>query len=143
MVDMVCDALARRGIQDEILAAALFHEQGNGRLIGGDLAERVNGLAGDLGASAHERMLVAVSTRTVYGLDPQRDPPELVFQLARAQLDVRVQRRFTAHVVELVDRVSGRRYAFNGGRLPHGRGVIAELRLPGRNGRPDPGRSAA
>jgi hypothetical protein len=57
MVDTIMDALARRGIQDEIVAAAMFFPRGHfggafgGGLIGGDLGDRMSGLAGGIGTA--------------------------------------------------------------------------------------------
>jgi hypothetical protein len=144
MVDMVSDALARRGIQDEIIAAAMFFPRGhfggafNGGLIGGDLGDRVGGLAGGLGTDGDsgqpERMLVGVSARNVYGFDTRRDrehePTDLVFRLRRSQLDVRVHHQLNVRSVELFDRATGARVELEGARMPgfHVRDVLAALR---------------
>jgi hypothetical protein len=152
MVDKVCDALARRGIQDRIVAAAMFFPRGHfggafgGGLIGGDLGERVSGLSGALGtvggaeapaangaSGLPERMLVGVSDSSVYGFgtrpERERDPTDLVFQLPRSQLDVRVQRRVGVRVVELHDRATGARVELEGARMPgfHVRDVLHAL----------------
>ncbi len=143
MVDKVSDALARRGIQDEIVAAAMFFPRGhfggafNGGLIGGDLGDRVGGLAGGLGtatgavAGQHvadaasglpERMLVGVSATSVYGFgtrrEREREPTDLVFRLPRAQLDVRVHQRVNVRVVELFDKGTRARIELEGARMP-------------------------
>jgi hypothetical protein len=144
MVDKVMDALARRGMQDEIVAAAMFFPRGHfggafgGGLIGGDLGDRMSGLAGGLGAAAGaragqrandigsglpERMLVGVSATNVYGFGTERDggerePTELVFRLPRSQLDVRVHQRVNVRVVELFDRTTGARVELEGARMP-------------------------
>jgi hypothetical protein len=144
MVDKVTDALARGGIQDEIIAAALFFPRGHfggafgGGLIGGDLGDRVGGLAGGIGAAGGalagqrandgasglpDRMLVGVSTTAVYVFGTrrnggEREPTELVFRLPRSQLEVRVQQRVNVRVVELFDRASGARVELEGARLP-------------------------
>ena len=143
MVDKVSDALARRGIQDEIVAAAMFFPRGHfggafaGGLIGGDLGDRVGGLTDGIGtaggalAGQHaadatsglpERMLVGVSRTSVYGFgtrrEREREPTDLVFRLPRSQLDVRVHQRFNVRVVELVDRTTGARVELEGARMP-------------------------
>jgi hypothetical protein len=143
MVDKVTDALARRGIQDEIVAAALFFPRGHfggafgDGLIGGDLGDRMSGLAGGLdavggalagqrannGVSAlPERMLVGVSATSVYGFDTRRErepePTELVFRLPRSRLDVRVHGRVSVRAVELFDRTTGARVELEGARMP-------------------------
>ena len=145
MVDKVSDALARLGIQDEIVAAAMFFPRGHfggafgGGLIGGDLGDRMSGLAGGLGAAGGalagqqandavsglpERMLVGVSATSVYGFgtrrerERDREPTELVFRLPRSELDVRVHQRVNVRVVELVDRSTGARVELEGARMP-------------------------
>jgi hypothetical protein len=139
MVDKVSAALARRGIQDEIVAAAMFFPRGHfggafgGGLIGGDLGDRMSGLAGGLGAAAGqhandgasglpERMLVGVSATTVYGFGTRRErehePTDLVFRLPRSQLDVRVHERVNVRVVELFERTTGARIELEGARMP-------------------------
>jgi hypothetical protein len=143
MVDKVGAALARRGIHDEIVAAALFFPRGHfggafaGGLIGGDLGDRVGGLAGGLGtvggaaagrkaadeaSGLPERMLVGVSATSVYGFgtrrEREREPTELVFRLPRSQLDVRVHQRVNVRVVELFDRATGARVELEGARMP-------------------------
>jgi hypothetical protein len=150
MVDKVSDALARRGIQDRIVAAAMFFPRGHfaGELIGGDLGERVSGLSGALGtvggaeagraaadgaSGLPERMLVGVSDTSVYGFgtrrEREREPTDLVFRLPRSQLDVRVQRRLNVRVVELHDRATGARVELEGARMPgfHVRDVLHAL----------------
>ena len=143
MVDKVRDALARRGIQDEIVAAAMFFPRGHfggafaGGMIGGDLGERMGGLAGGIGtaggalAGQHandsasglpERMLVGVSSTSVYGFgtrrEREREPTDLVFRLPRSQLEVRVQQRVNVRVVELIDKANGARVELEGARMP-------------------------
>ena len=155
MVDKVSDALARRGIQDEIVAAAMFFPRGHfggafaGGLIGGDLGERVDGLAGGIGAAGGalagqrandgasglpDRMLVGVSATTVYGFgtrrEREREPTDLVFRLPRSQLEVRVHKRVNVRVVEMIDRANGARVELEGARMPgfHVGNVLSALR---------------
>jgi hypothetical protein len=132
MVDMVRDALARRGIQDEIVAAAMFFPRGHSGagLIGGDLGDRMSGLADGLGALVSQsaddggpRLLVGVSARSVYGFatrerERDREATELVFRLPRSELEVRVHQRLNVRVVELFDRTTGARVELEGARMP-------------------------
>jgi hypothetical protein len=130
MVDKVRDALARRGIQDEIVAAAMFFPRGHSGagLLGGDLGDRMSGLAGGLGAlvgqgadDGEPRLLVGVSATSVYGFgtrERDREPTELVFRLPRSQLEVRVHARLNVRVVELFDRTTGARVELEGARMP-------------------------
>jgi hypothetical protein len=143
MVDKLRDALTRLGIDDEVVAGALFFPRGHfggafaGGMIGGDLGDRVGGLAGSVGtaggviAGQHaadaasglpERMLVGVSATTVYGFDTHRErvrePTDLIFQLPRSQLDVRVHQRVNVRVVELIDRATGAKVELEGARMP-------------------------
>jgi hypothetical protein len=152
MVDKVSDALAHRGIQDEIVAAAMFfpHAHMGGAfadgMIGGDLGERVGGLSGGAGtvsgalaaadgtSGLPERMLVGVSATTVYGFGTRRErehePTDLVFRLARSRLEVRVHQRVNIRVVELIDRANGARVELEGARMPgfHVRDVLSALK---------------
>jgi hypothetical protein len=124
MVDKVSDALAHRGIQDRIVAAAMFFPRG--QPIGGDLGDRVGGLSDGLGAAATaglpERILVGVSATSVYGFGTRRtrehEPTDLMFRLRRAQLDVRVERRMGVRVVELYDPTTGAHVELEGARMP-------------------------
>jgi hypothetical protein len=156
MVGKVTDALARGGIHDEIVAAALFFPRGHfggafgGGLIGGDVGDRAGGLVGGIGAAGGalagqhandaasglpERMLVGVSTTAVYVFGThrnggEREPTELVYRLARSQLDVRVHQRVNVRVLELLDRTTGTRVELEGARMPgfHVGGVLHALK---------------
>jgi hypothetical protein len=155
MVGKVMDALARGGIKDDIVAAAMFFPRGHfggafgGGLIGGDLGDRAGGLAGGIGAAGGalagtrandaasglpDRMLVGVSTTTVYVFGThrngaEREPTDLVFRLSRSQLDVRVHQRMNVRVLELLDRATGERVELEGARMPgfHVGGVLQVL----------------
>jgi hypothetical protein len=143
MVDKLQDALARLGIEDEVVAGALFFPRGHfggafaGGMIGGDLGDRVGGLAGGMGMAGGviagqraadaawglpERMLVGVSATTVYGFNThrehEREPTDLTFKLPRSQLDVRVHQRVNVRVVELIDKATGAKVELEGARLP-------------------------
>ena len=143
MVDKLDEALERQGIRDEVVAAAMFFPRGHfggafaGGMIGGDIGDRIGGLAGGIGtaggalAGQHaadaasglpERMLVGVSSKMVYGFDThrehEREPTDLVLQVPREQLEVRVHQRVNVRVVELIDTSTGARVELEGARLP-------------------------
>jgi hypothetical protein len=123
MVDKLQDALTRLGIKDDVVAGALFFPRGHfggaiaGGVVGGELGDQVGGLAGGVGTAGGvlagqraadaasglpERMLVGVSATTVYGFDTRREhgrePTDLIFQVPRSQLDVRVHQRVNVRV---------------------------------------------
>jgi hypothetical protein len=153
MVGLAQDALAARGIEDEVIAAGQFNPRGQtgglfaGGLAGGEAGSLVGGVAEDVGLAAGSlagmhaadaasglpaRMLVAVSTTTVYGFaakSRRSAPTGLVFQLPRADLAVRVHQRVNVRVVELVHEASGSRIELEGNRLPvtHSKDVIEAL----------------
>jgi hypothetical protein len=158
MLDAVQEALARTGIEDELVAVGLFFPRGHtggafaGGLLGGGVGDALGGVAGDVGvvagaiggqhaadaaASLPERMLVGVSATAVYGFDThrerQREPTELIFQLPRSRLDVRVHPRVNVRVVELIDETTGSKVELEGQRLPgfHVSEVIDALRSGG------------
>ena len=143
MLDAVQDALARAGVEDELVAAGLFFPRGHsggafvGGLIGGGIGDALGGVAGDVGMVAGaiggqdaadaasalpERMMVAVSAATVYGFDThrerEREPTDLIFQIPRSRLEVRVHPRVNVRVVELIDESTGSRVELEGQRLP-------------------------
>jgi hypothetical protein len=143
MVDKLQAALARLGIEDDVIAGAMFFPRGHfggafaGGLVGGELGDQVGGLAGGIGMAGGviagqraadaasglpERMLVGVSATSVYGFDTQREherePTDLIFQLPRTQLDVRVHQRVNVRVVELIDTATGSKLELEGARLP-------------------------
>jgi len=82
-------------------------------------------------------MLVGVSATAVYGFhthrERQREPTELIFQLPRSRLDVRVHPRVNVRVVELIDETTGSKVELEGQRLPgfHVSEVIDALRSGG------------
>jgi hypothetical protein len=153
MVGLAEDALAARGIKDEVIAAGQFNPRGQtrglfvGGLAGAEAGSLVGGVAEDVGLAAGSlagmnaadaasglpaKMLVAVSTTTVYGFAaPSRRsaPTALVFQLPLADLTVRVHQRVNVRVVELVHDASGSRIELEGNRLPvtHSKDVIEAL----------------
>jgi hypothetical protein len=155
MVEKVQDALARLGIDDDLLAAGIFFPRGHtgagiaGGMLGADAGDKIGGLAGGVGLGAGllagqresdarsglpERMLVGVSARAVYGFDThrerEREPTDLVFRLPRSQLEVKVHQRVNVRVLELIDSETGAMVELEGSRVPtvHAGEVIDALR---------------
>ena len=156
MVALIQQALHDQGIQDEVTAAGEFNPRGHigglfaGGLVGGEvggmaeaggLAEGVGLAAGSL-AGMHaadaasglpEKMLVGVSASAVYGLAARTrhdEPTDLVFQVPRDGLTVKVHQRVNVRVVELIEDASGDRIELEGNRLPvtHSKDVIEALK---------------
>ena len=76
-------------------------------------------------------MLIGVSEQAVYGFagrSRSKEPSELVFQVPRDNLDVKVHQRANVRVVELIDK-SGSSIELEGSRLPitHSKDVIDAL----------------
>ena len=147
MLKLAQDALAVRGIDDELTAVGQFNPRGHagglfaGGLGGSEVAGSVGlgagSLAGmhavDTASGLPSSMLIGVSATHVYGFDaPTRHskPRALAFQLSRADLDVKVHRRVNVRVLELVDEPSGSRIELEGNRLAvtHSRDVIDALK---------------
>jgi hypothetical protein len=145
MVALVQEALDSRGIDDQIEAAGQFYPRGHtgggfaGGLIGGD-AGAVGTVAGysvgtraaDAASGLPEKMLVGVSGTTVYGLASatrHSEPSDLVFQVPRDRLEVKVHQRVNVRVLELIDDSTGSRIELEGNRLPvtHSKDVIDHL----------------
>jgi hypothetical protein len=155
MVEQCQDALARLGVDDQVVAAGLFFPRGHsgaafaGGMAGGELGGMLGRVGEDVGMAAGviggqrafdaasglpERMLVAVSATSVYGFDThrerEREPTDLIFQLPRSRLEVRVHPRVNVRVMELIDEASGSRVELEGQRIPlfHVSDVIDALR---------------
>ena len=101
----------------------------------GVVADAIGGQhAADAASSLPERMLVAVSATAVYGFDThrerEREPTDLIFQLPRSRLEVRVHPRVNVRVLELIDDTTDSRVELEGMRLPgfHVSQVIDALR---------------
>ena len=78
-------------------------------------------------------MLVGVSATTVYGLAASTrhsKPTEIVFQVPREGLSVKVHQRVNVRVLELIDDATGSRIELEGNRLPvtHTKDVIELLK---------------
>ena len=145
MEELVQEALAARGIDDEVVAVGEFNPRGHsgGMFAGGLLGEAgsaaglgVGSLAGMHAADARsglpETMLVGVSATMVYGFAaPTRrsEPTALVFQVPRAGLTAKVHQRVNVRVLELIDTDSGSRIELEGNRVPltHSKDVIEAL----------------
>jgi hypothetical protein len=154
MVGLAQDALAERGIEDEVIAAGQFNPRGHtgglfaGGLAGAEAGNVVGGVASDVGLAAGSlagmhaadatsglpsKMLVAVSGTAVYGFaaaSRRSAPKGLVFQVPRADLTVRVHQRVNVRLVELIHGATGSRIELEGNRLPvtHSKDVIEALR---------------
>jgi hypothetical protein len=153
MARLVRDALAARGITDEVLAAGQFYPRGHtgGSFVGGLVGADAGGLLGEAGEavglgvgsiagtraadarrSLPASMFVGVSATMVYGLAAatrHSEPRALVFQIPRAGLTVKVHQRVNVRVLELIDGASGSRIELEGNRLPltHAKDVIHML----------------
>ena len=153
MVQLIQDALAQRGIEDEIVAAGQFNPRGHtgglfvGGLIGGDAGGLVGGLAESVGTAAGAvagmkasdaasglpaNMLVGVSATTIYGLAAttrHTEPTALAFQVPRDEIQAKVHQRVNVRVLELIDDATGSRIELEGNRLPltHSKDVIEAL----------------
>ncbi len=77
-------------------------------------------------------MLLGVSETTVYGFagrSRREEPSELVFQVSRAGLTVKVHQRANVRVLELIEDASGSTIELEGNRIPltHSKDVIEAL----------------
>ena len=153
MAGLVQDALAARGITDEVLAAGQFNPRGHsgGLFAGGMAGGEAGGLLGQAGeavglgagmlAGMHAAdarsglpasMLIGVTATTVYGFAAatrHSEPTSLVFQVPRAGLTVKVHQRVNVRVLELTDGTGSSRIELEGNRLPltHSKDVIHVL----------------
>lgn len=153
MEELGQEALAARGIDDEVVAVGEFNPRGHsgGMFAGGLAGDAAGGLLGEAGSAAGlgvgslagmhsadarsglpETMLVGVSATMVYGFAaPTRrsEPAALVFQVPRAGLTAKVHQRVNVRVLELIDTDSGSRIELEGNRVPltHSKDVIEAL----------------
>jgi hypothetical protein len=149
----VQQALAREGIDEQVIAAGQFNPRGqSGSMFAGGLAgSEVGGAAGSLGdavgtaagslggmranaasSGMPQWMLVGVTPDAVYGFDGRsrsKEPGALVFKAERAALEVNVHQRVNVRVLELIHPDSGSRIELEGSRVPltHSKDVIAVL----------------
>ncbi len=153
MVKRTQAALGRAGVQDDVVAAAVFLPRGHfagafaggliGDSIGGGLAGSVatagGAMAGmhaaDAASPMPDRCVVGVSPTRVYGFGSRRakggrEPTDIVFAVPREGLAVKVHQRFNVRVLELIDGESGAAIELEGPRMPgfHVGDVIDALR---------------
>jgi hypothetical protein len=152
MVKLVHQALAKRGVEDEVVAVGEFNPRGHtgglfvGGMAGGDAGGALGRVGEDVGLAAGSiagmraadaasglpgYMLVGVTGTTVYGFAGRRnkEPTELVFEAPRDSLKAEVHQRVNVRVLELIDEASGSKIELEGNRLPitHTKDVIDEL----------------
>jgi hypothetical protein len=153
MVEAVQEALAARGVEDEVVAAGQFNPRGHtgglfvGGLAGDEVGGKLGGVADAVGTAAGslagmraadaasglpDTMLVGVTTSRVYGFagrSRRAAPTELAFEVPRAGLTARVHQRVNVRVLELIDDASGSTIELEGNRLPvtHSKDVIEAL----------------
>ncbi|HEY6653098.1 MAG TPA: hypothetical protein VI028_03135 [Solirubrobacterales bacterium] len=149
----VQQALAREGIDEQVLAAGQFNPRGHtGSMFAGGLAGgEIGGAAGSVGEAVGEVagaaggmqaneassgmpqwMLVGVTAVAVYGFDGRsrsKTPGVMVFNAERAGLEVKVHQRINVRVLELIHPESGSRIELEGNRVPlaHSKDVIEAL----------------
>ena len=143
MIRAVQAALDHRGIDDTVRKVGQFEPRGMvgsmfaGGLIGGEVGgafgevgDAIGLAAGSLGGIAANReasglptqMLVGASDSTVYGFamagGRRHEPHDLLFQVPRERLDVKVHGRVNVRVLELIDRETGSTIELEGNRIP-------------------------
>ncbi len=154
MVDAIQQALADRGIEDEVVAAGQFNPRGHtgGLFVGGLGGSEAGGALGRVGedvgmaagsiAGMHAAdaasglpgfMLVGVTATTVYGFagrSRRKEPTDLVFEVPRANLTAKVHQRVNVRVLELIHADTGSTIELEGGRIPvtHSNDVIEALK---------------
>ena len=153
MVEAVREALAARGVEDEVVAAGQFNPRGHtgglfiGGLAGGDAGGKLSAVGDAVGTAAGslagmhaadaasglpETMLVGVTETTVYGFagrSRRKAPTDLAFEVPRARLSAKVHQRVNVRLLELIDDASGSTIELEGNRLPvtHSKDVIDAL----------------
>src|SRR5262245_28375084 len=153
MAEAIQQALAARGIEDEVIAAGQFNPRGHtgglfvGGLAGGTAGGELSRVGDAIGTAAgsvagmHAAdeasglpgfMLVGVTESTVYGFagrSRRAVPTELVFEVPRAGLQAKVHQRVNVRILELIDEASGSAIELEGNRLPvtHTKDVIEAL----------------
>jgi len=152
MVELVRQALGKRGVDDDVLAVGEFNPRGHtgGLFVGGLAGDAAAGALGNVGEAVGlaagsvagmraadaasglpETMLVAVTASNVYGFAGRRraEPTDLAFEVPRAGLTARVHQRVNVRVLELIDQASGSKIELEGNRLPvtHSKDVIEAL----------------
>jgi hypothetical protein len=146
-------ALARDGIDEEVLAAGQFNPRGHsgsmfvGGLAGSEIGEAagaageavgtVAGVSGGMRANAASQgmpqwMLIGVTANAVYGFDGRsrsKAPGAMVFKPERSGLEVKVHQRVNVRVLEPIHSETGSRIELEGSRVPvaHTKDVISAL----------------
>ena len=154
MILRMQEALASRGIDEELLAVGQFSPRGHvgGMFVGGMLGGEVGGALGNaaeavgVGAGALAGMhaadgrsglptnlLLGVSAKTVFGFAGRtrsKPPTDLLFQIPRSGLTIKVHQRVNVRVLELEDTANGSCIELEGNRLPvtHSKDVIDVLK---------------
>jgi hypothetical protein len=149
----VQQALAREGIDEQVLAAGQFNPRGHtgSMFVGGLAGGEVGGAAGSVGEAVGEVagvaggmraneassgmpqwMLVGVTAGAVYGFDGRsrsKTPGALAFRADREGLEVKVHQRVNVRVLELIHPESSSRIELEGSRVPvaHAKDVIDAL----------------
>jgi len=103
----------------------------------GEAVGEVAGILGGRAASAEssglpKQLLVGASDSIVHGFkmhSRRKEPDDLVFQVLRAGLDVKVHARVNVRILELIDERTGSKIELEGNRLPitHSHDVIKFL----------------
>jgi hypothetical protein len=153
MVHMMQEALATRGVSEEVLAVGQFNPRGHvggmfaGGLAGGEAGGLIGGIgesvgvgvgslggmhAADASSGLPGNILVGVSAATVFGFASRtrsKPPTDLIFQVPRSSLTVKVHQRVNVRILELEDAASGSRIELEGNRIPltHSKDVIEML----------------
>jgi hypothetical protein len=152
MVAAVEAALRDRGSEEEVLAVGEFNPRGHsgalfaGGLAGDEALGRFGDAAGAVGVAAGslagmhasdaasglpDWMLIGVTPTTVYGFAGRRntEPTDVVFEVPREGLDVKVHQRVNVRVLELTDPNTGSAIELEGNRIPltHTKDVIDVL----------------
>ena len=144
MIAAVQAALDHKGIDDRIEEVGQFQPRGqSGALFaGGMIGSEVGGAFGNVaqgvglglgaigGATANaaarelpSKMLVGASPTTIYGfkmasMGRKKEPHQLLFQVAREGLEVKVHGRVNVRILELVQAETGAKIELEGNRLP-------------------------
>ncbi len=142
MEHAVQEALAAQGVTDDVIAAGQFNPRGHseGMMVGGLAGGSAGGVLGNVGdaigtaagigageAAAGEAsglpqwMLIGVTDRAVYGWashSRSKAPTQLIFEVDRSDLEVKVHQRTNVRVLELIHRSDGSKIELEGNRLP-------------------------
>jgi hypothetical protein len=142
MIEAVQAALEDRGIDDKIVEVGQFEPRGMtgsifaGGMLGGEAGDAIGGLGGAIGTGAGmlggieatkatsglpTHLFVGASDSTIYGFklrSRRKEPHDLLFEVPRAGLEVKVHGRVNVRILELIDPSSGSKIELEGNRLP-------------------------